>query len=262
MKTYRVLVVVLCSLVAWFAYLALFAAKKPGAEITKEMWYTNTVERWRTNTVEVWRTNTVGGERTNTVVQTVTNQVIKEVPASLSASERQVAALGYKYSHAPSVIDGSDTLYKASPVAVDVHIDESAATFLKENTDAVKNSVELSLRSRSILVAEKSPCHLKVNIAGTWRTDVPRVAILTLRLELRQNVALQRQGDIIECGGIVWSTETSKLVRTFNTTEELKTCLQEPVDKFCNDYLKAREREKEVGSRIPALPQDFLSGGK
>jgi len=262
MKTYRVLVVVLSLLVLWLAYLVLFSSKKPAVEETKAMWHTNTVERWRTNTVEMWRTNNVGVEHTNTIVQTVTNEVIKEVPASLSPAERQAATVGYKYSKAPQVSDGSDSLYKAGPVAVEVHIDEDAATFLTEKPDAVKNKVELALRSRNIPVAETSPYRLNLDISAIWRTDVPQVAILRVRLDLKQNVALQRQSDIIECNGIVWSTATSRLIRAIYASQELKDCLQDPVDKFCNDYLKAKEREKEVESRIPALPQGFLSGGK
>ena len=261
MKTHRTLIIVLSLLVVGLGYIAISGRRKLG-EQPEAMWRTNSVERWHTNTLELWRTNIVEVARTNIVVQPVTNEVIKEVPAKLSVVERRAATVGYKYINAPSLESGSDILYKTSPLSVDVYVDDVAAKILGEDANALRQTCEAFLGSRSILVAEKSPYHLSLNVSAAWRTDVPRVALFTSRLELKENVALQRQSDVIQCAGIVWSTATSRLLRTINMEQEVKRCIEEPLDKFCNDYLKAKEREKAVESRIPPIPNDFLSEGK
>jgi len=261
MKTYRALVGILSVLVVVLAYLAWSGHSKP-EQAAKEMWYTNTVERWRPNTVEKWFTNDLQISRTTTLTQPVTNEVIKEVPAKFSALERRAASVGYKYLNAPSLSNGSDTLYKAGPIAVEVNVSSSAANVLTEKPEAIKARMEASLRSRNIPVADNAPYHLKLNVNRPWATDLPGVSIISSRLELRENVAAQRQSDVIACSGIVWSTSTSKLVRNFHGAEELSTCIQEPLDKFCSDYRKAKEGEKTVEARIPAFPSDFLVEGK
>jgi hypothetical protein len=261
MKAYRLLTIVLALLVVWLGYLQLFRSGKPASEPVKEIWQTNTVERWHTNTVERWHTNTVNVEvlRTDTVLQTVTNEVIKEVPAKLSALERRAATAGYKFVNAPLLAKRSDPLYKASPLAVDVHIQESATGILSEGTDAVKKRIVSALSSRSIPVAEKSPYRLSLGISALWRTDAPSVALLMFKMELKENVALQRQGDIFQSAGIVWSTATSRLIRRVDTGEEVNNLMQDQLKQFCNDYLSAKEAEKDIESRIPPIPKDFLS---
>jgi hypothetical protein len=42
----------------------------------------------------------------------------------------------------------------------------------------------------------------------------------------------------------------------------LDSCIQDPIDGFCKEYLKARDREKEIASRVPAVSPDFLSEAK
>src|SRR5215468_6658855 len=113
-------------------------------------------------------------------------------------------------------------------------------------SDAIKTTAEAGLRSKNIPIAEKAPYQLKLNVNRPWATDSPGVSLISSRLELRENVAAQRQSDVIACSGIVWSTSASKLVRSFHGAEELNACIQEPLDKFCNDYLKAKEGEKTV----------------
>jgi len=262
MKTYRILVVVLSLLVLCLAYLALSGHRNAAGEQVKEMWYTNTVELWRTNIVELWRTNTMEVSVTKTLMQPFTNEVVKEVPARLSAAERRAALVGYKYLNAPSLSDGSDTLYKAGPLAVDVSVLPNVPKVLQADADALKKQIELALNSRSIPVDGKSPSHLSLAVAPVWATDMPRVALLRFRLELREQAASERQGDIVDCGAVVWSTEKSKLVRTAVTSEDVKDSVQEEVDKFCQDFLKAKEAEKTVESRLPAIPADFLSEGR
>jgi len=264
MKTYRILVVVLSALVLCLGYLALSAHKKPETEMAKEMWYTNTVEKWQTNTVEKWFTNTLGVSRSTTVVEPVTNEVIKikEVPAKLSDLERRAATVGYKYINAPLLENSTDALYKASPLAVQVSLDESASKLVTEDRAAIKKQIEAVLQSRSIPVAEKSTHRLKLNIGGQWQTDVPDVSLLEYELELKEDVALQRQDDAIRCAGIVWRSLTYKLTREFNNAEDLNAALREAIGKFCDDYLKAKASEKMVESRIPSIPSDFLAGGR
>jgi hypothetical protein len=270
MKTYRALVGILSVLVVVLAYLAWSGHNKPAEQTAKEMWYTNTVERWHTNTVEkspadamqISRSTTLVQPVTNTLVQTVTNEVIKEVPAKFSALEKRAASVGYKYLNAPSLENGSDALYKAGPIAVEVNVGAGAASVVTEKPEAIKSRMEAALRSRNIPVAEKGSYHLKLNLNRPWATDSPGVSLISSRLELRENVAAQRQSDVVACSGIVWSTSTSKLVRTFRGADEMDACIQEPLDKFCNEYLKAKEGEKTVEARIPAFPNDFLAEGK
>jgi hypothetical protein len=249
-------------LVVVLAYLAWSGHSKPTAETAKEMWYTNTVERWHTNTVEKWFTNAMEISRTTTLTQPVTNEVIKEVPAKFSQLERRAAASGYKYLNAPSLEGASDVLYKTGPMAVEVNVSEGAANIVTETPAAIKKRAEEALRARNIPVAEKAPYRLRLNLNRLWATDVPGVCLLSSRLELRENVSAQRQSDVVACSGIVWSTATSKLVRSSNGADELNACIQEPIDKFCNDYLKAKDGEKTVEARLPAFPNDFLVEGK
>jgi hypothetical protein len=265
MKTYRTLTIALAVLAALFAFLWLSGGKKPAVEQANELWHTNTAQLWHTNTVQLWctntvdrwRTNTVQVEHTNTVVQTVTNEIAKEVPARLSAQEKQAGTAGFKYLNAPSLAEGSSALFKASPVAVEVLLDDSATKTLTEGPDGVRQAFEAALGSRNIPVAANSPGQLSLSIQQSWATDVPRVALLSFRLELRETVALQRQSDVVKCPAVVWSTKLFKLVRTFNTQEEVKQAVQDAVGRFCDDYAKAKESEKEVESRVPAVPSVF-----
>jgi hypothetical protein len=40
--------------------------------------------------------------------------------------------------------------------------------------------------------------------------------------------------------------------------EDLAAGVQEQIDKFCKDHLKAKETEKGLESRIPPMPNAFL----
>ena len=261
MKTYRVLTVVLLLLVLFLAYLQLFGAKKT-EEKTVEMWHTNSVQMWQTNVVEKWCTNVTEVTSTNTVLQPVTNEVVKEVvkevPAKISAQVRQAATLGYKYQNAPALDDRSGALYKVSPVALDVSIDESARDIVAGDAEIIKNEVQGVLRARNIPTAVQSPYTLRLTVASSWRTEVPRAALLNYRLELKQNVALERQKDLVQSSGTVWSTATSRLTRTFNAGEDARKGMEALLEKFCNDYTAAQQSENAVAARIPALPTDFL----
>jgi hypothetical protein len=262
MKTDRVLNIVLCLVVVCLAYLVLARGGKPEGGKPTEMWRTNTVEMWRTNTVEMWRTNTVEMWRTNTILRPVTNEVIKEVPARLSPLAKRAATVGYKFLNAPLLAQKSDSLYKASPIAVEVSVDGSLRNLVAADTDSVRKGIEQALRSRGISVADKSPYHLSLNITGLWTTDVPSVALFMFRLELREKVALLRQGDAVECAGSVWTTAALGTARKDSVAKDVKAFTQTQVDKFCNDYLQAKGREKEIESRLPTVPDDFLSEGK
>ncbi len=263
MKTERVIIAILAVLVLLLGYLQFFG-KKPATETVAndkpaENWHTNSVVMWQTNTIERWQTNTVQVMCTNTVVQPVTNEVIKEVAAKLTPAERQAATVGYKYMKAPTLADGSDSLYKVSPISVSVAVDESARSILGGDTSSLSKKIEEVLRARNVPVAAGSPYSLRLTVGSSWRTDVPRTALLNYRLELTQNVALQRQDDLVQCGGTVWSTGSSQLARTVNAVEDVSLGLEQPLEKFCKDYLSAKQKEKELESKIPALPSDFLS---
>ena len=263
MKTQRVAIVVLSLLVLVLGY---FAFRKSAPETpptntaetprpspaTVEMWHTNSVERWRTNTEFL----------TNTVVQTVTNEVIKEVPARLSDDEKQAGIVGYKYLHAPTVENAGDALYKLGPIATDVFVDAGTSTALGVTTDDLKKKVEDALRSRSVDVTEKSPHVLRVNLSPLWSMSDPRVALVRCRLDLKDVAAVRRQDDIIKVDGIVWTTTTAKFVRTINMPEGVGSCLQDALDKFCNDYREAQEKQKDIENRLPKIAPDFLSGGQ
>jgi hypothetical protein len=262
MKTYRFLIAVLSLPVVCIACLALSGCQKPAAEAPKELWHTNTVELWHTNTVENWRTNALEVVVTNTLVQVVTNEVTKEVPAKLSALEKRAGLVGYKQINAPSLASGSEALYKAGPFAVDVYARKGAAQLPGWDAQAVSKQIEDTLKSNNIPVAAASPAHLSLELTPVWATDVPRVALVMVRLELSEKVALDRQSDVVDCAGSVWSKAASKLIRTGGVSEDLKDAVQDQVDSFCRDFLKARDTEKAVQARILAVPDDFLSGGK
>ncbi len=255
MKTQRTLTILLAVLVVVFAFLWL-SGKKSGGEQSKEIWHTNVVQVWHTNIVE-GLTNIVRVERTNTVVKTVTNVVTKQVPAKLAAQEKQAGAAGAKYLKAPSVAEGVTALYKASPVAVEAHIDGGATNLVTEGVVALRKEVETVLGSRNIRVSANSPYQLVLRVSGSWITDTPRVALLSLRLELRETVALQRQNDIVKCPAAVWGTTLHRLVRTIDTSEEVEKAVEDTVQRFCDDFTKAKESEKKVESRLPTVPRVF-----
>lgn len=260
MKTYRAIVVVLSVLILWLGYLQLSRPGKLASEPPQDRWHTNTVELWHTNTVSLRPTNMVELWRTNTVVQNFTNEVVKEVAAQLSPAAKQAATAGFKYLNAPLSASSSDALYRVSPIAVEVVMNAFDTSLAAEDADTVRKHVEGILQARSIPIAENSPYRLKLTITPLWRSGVPRVALLTFQLDLKESVALQRQDDVIRCDGIVWSTVGSKLVRTPQMAEELKATLPEQLDKFCKDYLKAKETEPDVKSRMVPVPNDLLPG--
>ena len=279
MKTDRVLVIVLSLLVLWLGYLQL-SRKKPISEPPREMWHTNTVavDQWHTNTVAVnqwhtntmnlwrtntltlnqWHTNTVELWHTNTVVQNFTNEIVKEVPAQLSPAARDAATIGYRYLNAPLAANASDALYKAGPIAVEVNMAACDRSLAAENTALVKKNAEAALRSRNIAIGESSPHRLSITIAPVWNTDVPKVAIMAFRLDLKEKTVLQRQNDLVRFNSILWSSAGSSLVRKVSVEEDLTAGVQEQIDKFCKDYLKAKETEKGLESRIPTMPNGFL----
>jgi hypothetical protein len=227
---------------------------------TVSLWHTNTLDLWHTNTVVQWETNTVEMWHTNIVVQNFTNEVVKEVAAQLSPAAKQAVTAGFKYLNAPLSTGDSEALYGVNTVGVDVVLNGFDQSLIAEHADTVRKSAESILQDRCIPISVKSPHRLVVTVTPLWKSDVPRVAIVACRLDLKERAAVQRQGDVIRCDGIVWSTEGSKLVRTFQMTEELKTAVQEQLDKFCHDYLKAKATEEDVKSRIVPMPQDLVPG--
>ncbi len=258
MKTERVVIGVLAVLVLLLGGMQLFGGKKPATEKTVvEMWHTNTVEMWHTNTVDKWCTNVTEVTSTNTVIQPVTNVVVKEVAARISPQVRQAATLGYKYSHAPALNDPTAALYKVGPVGVEVVVEDTALD-VTGDADNVRRTVEEVLKSRQVPVAAKSPYTLHLKVASSWRTSVPRTALLNYRLELRDAVALERRNDLLKCGGVVWSTANNQLTRTGAAAQDVKGAIQDAVLKFCKDYAKAKDTENQLEARIPTVPSDFL----
>jgi hypothetical protein len=244
-------------------FLASCSDRRPTADKPTEVRVTNTVEVWRTNTVEKWRTNVVQNPvelwRTNTVVQTVTNEVIREVPAQLTVAQQEAATTGYKFIHAPSLAAGNALLYKASPLAVDVNLSESARILLTEDqAAAVTSAIERALRAHGIPVAPESPHHLGVGITLLWTTGRPSVADFLFRLDLQEPVVLRRQGDLVQCRGVSWTSTSRRLVGTENLAEAVSSSLMGQVEAFCADYLKTRDGEKEIQSRLPSVPLTFL----
>jgi hypothetical protein len=258
MKTSRTVIVVLSLLVLLLGYLQLSRTKTTATAPAKDLWHTNTVNLWHTNTVNLSRTNTVELWRTNTVVQNFTNEIVKEVPARLSPAAREAATVGYRYLNAPLVANASDALYKAAQIAVEVNTKACDKTQVAEDATTVKKSVEAALRAQGIAIGDNSPLRLNLTITPVLSTDVPRIAILAVRLDLKERTALQRQSDLIRVDSTLWSTAGSKLVRSASLEEDLRAGIQEQLEKFCKDYSKAKEKEKDLESRIPAMPNNFL----
>jgi hypothetical protein len=256
MKTNRALTSVLAVLVVLFAFLWLSGRKK--AAEPGEMWRTNIVQVFQTNTVDSGPEKIVQVERTNTIVQTVTNVVVKEVPVRLSAQEQQAGVAGVKYLKAPSLAEGSTALYKASPVVVEMHVNTTATNIVTDRPADLKKTVEAALSSRDIPVTASGPYRLSLHVSGSWVTDMPMVAVLSFRLELLETVALQRQSDIIKCPAAVWSTTLVRMVRTVNTSEEVKKAVQDTVERFCDDFATAKDGQQKVESRLPTVPQVFV----
>ena len=260
MKAYRISIVVLSILVVVLGILALTGRTKQTAEPSVvERWQTNTLDHWQTNVVELWRTNTVEVQRNSVLKETVTNEVIKPVPAKLSASERHAATLGYMYINAPSIDDQTYALYEASPVALEVTVDRSATNAFMAAPDTIKRKIEEALSSQGIPLAEKSPYKLNLRIDAVWTASLPSVALVTSKLELKDNVVVKRREAVLQYTGTLWNASTSRLVRTGGVQGELDACLKDLTDKFCRDFLKAKETAKEVEARLPKLPSDFLA---
>ena len=261
MKSERIVIVLLSLLVVGIAFWA-FRKKgeempQPGHAETKssnptDLWHTNIVERWRTNTETI----------TNTVLQPITNEVIKEVPARLAGDARQAAILGYKFNHAPILEDTSEALYRVGPVAVEVYLDAGSAAILGENMDELRKKVESALAARKVPLQEQGTQRLRVNVTPRWRMSDPRVAMVSCNLELLETVALDRQGDLIKHSTVVWSTSTSQFVQTMNMEQAIDKCIESPINRFCDDFLRAKEHEKEIRSRIPSVPAGFPSAAE
>lgn len=262
MKAQRAVIVALSILVVVLAYLAFSKHNKPeeaSPVTTTASAPSAAAEQWRTNNVDRWFTNTV--TITNTVVEPpVTNEVVKEVPAKLSAAERQAATTGYRHIHSPTLENASDALYKIEPVAVEVYADPSALSLLGENADQIRNNVEGVLRSHNIAAAEKSPHVLRIGLSPQWKMSDPRVALVRCKVDLKEPALVERQKDFIKCDSIVWSTSNAKFVRTINMSDGVDQCVQECVDRFINDCREAKDKEKQLEARVAKVPADFLSG--
>ena len=260
MKTQRAVIVALSILVVVLAYLAFSKRNKseepspvttiPAATKTTDLWHTNTVDRWFTNTLTV----------TNTVMQPVTNEVVRDVPAKLSPAERQAATTGYKYLHSPTVETPPDALYKLGSIAVDVYADPSELSLLGTSADQIRNNVEAALHSQNVPTTEKSPHVLRVGLSPQWKMSDPRVALVRCKVDLKEPALVERQKDFIKCDSVVWSASNAKFVRTTSLSDGVDKCVQECVDRFINDYREAKEKEKQLESRVAKVPQDFLSG--
>ncbi len=227
-------------------------ASEAPKEVSVDKWHTNVVTRWETNIVERWQTNTV--------VQNFTNEVVKEVPAKLSPAAIEAATVGYKFLKAPSAASSGDAFYAASPLAVEVAVNACDKSVVAEDANTLKGKVEAALRARSIALAPNSPHRLCLTVTPVLMNNLPSVASLAFRMDLKETVALQRKGDIIRCDAIVWSMSGSKLVRTTDMEAEMNTALEEQVAKFCDAYVKAKQVEADVKARIPSVPSDLLSG--
>ena len=224
-----------------------------------ERWHTNTVERWFTNTTEIVRTNTVLQPQTNTVVQYVTNFVVREVPVQVPEALQQAAVLGYKYEHAPMISVLSDSLYKASPVTV--HIQTNLGT-QEPLPEAALNELELRceriLRDKGVATVENSPYVLWIDIKVLWKTDVPAVSYCAVILELKQQVLVTRQEDVVKCEGSVWRSVNLALVPKATREQELLKHLQTQLEQYCAEVEKARTGESRIESALPKIPASFL----
>jgi hypothetical protein len=264
MKPDRILNIVLGIVVVILGFLFLSKSNRspepPPVAKPVELWRTNTVELWRTNTVDRWRTNLVEKWRTNTVVETVTKEVVKEVPAPLSSAEKQAAVAGYRGLNAPQLATPSDALYKVGSLAVDLQMNESTRSLLtEEEVDAIRAQVEGALRSQGLSIASGSPHRLKVQVTTLWTIDVPRVALLSFRLELEEQVLALRNTDLVQSSGVVWSSSRLGTLGRDSLADELKKLLQGQVRQFNDDVRKAKQKEKEIEARLPKIPADFVS---
>ncbi len=262
MKAYRITIVVLLLIVGWLGYMVVSSREKPGAPQPEELWHTNAVEVWHTNTIDVWHTNTVTAPAANAAVQTVTNEVVKEVPARLTPLQMQAANLGYKLLKAPLLQNPTDALFKASPLAVDVEVDANVANILNEDGNALKQSMARMLNSRGFSVADESPYHLRLRLSALWRTDVPRVELMGYRLELTQTITAKRQEDLLDMPGTVWSAGTAKLINLNYLPADAEDGLQQLLNRFNNDYQKAKASQSSIESQLPKVPADFLPQAK
>src|SRR5262249_45451189 len=129
-------------------------------------------------------------------------------------------------------------------------------------TDELKKKVDNALRSQNVEVTENSPHTLRVNLSPLWRMSDPRVALVRCRVDLKDIAAVLRQNDIIKVDGIVWTTTSSRFVRTINMPEGVGECVQDSLDKFCKDYREAQEKQRDIESRLPKIAPEFLSGSQ
>jgi hypothetical protein len=259
MKAERVVTTVLGALVILLSIILLFKKEKPSAETPKEIWHTNTVEIWRTNSVVQWRTNTIELWRTNLVSQQVTNEVVREIPARLSDAVKAAAILGYKYGKAPTIAPGSDLLYKATPVSLQIQVQESAKDLLsKADINALHAEGERTLRSHNIPITRDSPYQLRLLITSVWSTDVPGMASCILKLELREDVVAMRQSNAVKFESVAWSSTRLGTALKGDAAGELSRHIQAQIEQFCADAARAKGREQAIEAALPKVPDELL----
>jgi hypothetical protein len=109
-----------------------------------------------------------------------------------------------------------------------------------------------------VATVENSPYVLWIDVRELWKTDVPAVSYCAVILELKQEVLLKRQEDVVRCEGSVWRSVNLALVPKATRVEELAKNLQTQLGEYCSEVEKARTSESRIESALPKIPASFI----
>jgi hypothetical protein len=238
------LTTVLALLAGFFAALYFFSPRtvETVKEVTKEkpveVVLTNTVERWLTNEVEKWRTNEVE------VVRNV------EVPAKLNEGQ-QFAVEFFARSLVAQVLTNEEALYKLPSFDVRVGINDNVRRIVSE--DEIKTKFELTLRSHGIKISEESLPTVWFTVEGIWN-DSLNVLSYSLRLRLTEPATVMREGEIWRVLADTYSEGAYGYAGRNVGKGALLDAAQQYAEIFVNKYLKAKERQDAIHSKLVRLP--------
>ncbi len=91
---------------------------------------------------------------------------------------------------------------------------------------------------------------------------MPDRVLFLFRLELSEAVLQFRQSDVVKGEAVSWASTKLSTLPKDDLAVELRKSIQAQLDQFCRDYARAREGEKAIESRVPAVPADFFSGSE
>jgi hypothetical protein len=136
------------------------------------------------------------------VIRNVTNEIL--APAQMSAEETNLITIGLEYYRAKPLTNMDGALFGISSFSVHVEVDEAVEPLLSQQR--VQNRFELVLRRNNIVINEKSPARLQIELMGLWS---PRKELLFYysSLHVHRSAVIESGDEMRSLRPVVWEDE-------------------------------------------------------